>query len=238
MKKFTRSLGALALALTLTAPAHADVVLDMFSYTDTNGNPVPTFNLSGFSGFSTTQTGLNTPFAEVEYALTTGSTAVNPLVTSGGGQFEFYSGSELGSTLDITYTGDAIDFTQYGDYFYVSIDKLDTVRVDNNPANDLGMEYSISMTSELGSASYSNTFNTYVPTGSNYILTIPFTAFSFSGLFNPLAVTEATLSIANEGDGVDLILNEFGIVPAPAAIGLLGLGLMGLGMSRRRKAAK
>ena len=67
-----------------------------------------------------------------------------------------------------------------------------------------------------------------------------FPTFSYS--FSVLAPTTASLIFQNDGaDNIGAILDNIAInanaVPEPGMIGLLGLGLLGLGVARRRRTA-
>ena len=73
--------------------------------------------------------------------------------------------------------------------------------------------------------------------GSDYAtsgqLALAFDEFTGTGSFTQ--VTNIFMQVITEaGSSLDMNVDYFGVVHAPATIGLLGLSLVGLGLSRRR----
>jgi hypothetical protein len=47
-------------------------------------------------------------------------------------------------------------------------------------------------------------------------------------------LTDLTVLITSDGAATDFSISEAGVVPEPSALAILGLGLIGLGLRRRK----
>ena len=231
MSALKRSMAVVALSLAVTLPVKADIVLDTFEYFDlSTGGITEEFYLSGITGTTASDLIAFDSGARVSYELL-GAGVINPNVTVGGGELAYAAGpGDLSSTLNVTYTSSDTNFNSYGDSFYVDIEKL-------NAGNEgEGFSFYVKFTDSRGGyATFGDSFTSdiNIPT----MLTYRFNKFDKFDGFDFTDVNGATISYNSAGFGSDFELNEIGIVPEPATLGVLGLGLMGLGL-RRRKFAK
>lgn len=248
MKIFNKVLLASTLALSVTLPAQAEFVLDTFKYKDSSGSIITNYPDSG-DDFNTDYFKVNADVspqnvndvdlylenlplalqAKAEYEFT-GPKAASPFATSGNGVLDYGSGTtDPTSSLTVTYGSLLpLNFYEFGEYLYV-----DVLELDVNPANG-GMTVQVSASTGGNTSSWDRTYTTNLI--NEYIL-VPFTAFtttSGTGV-DWSTVTGSSITFINAGGAVDFTLREFGVVPAPAVIGILGLGLIGVGLSRRKK---
>ena len=233
MKKLSYLLSAAAMTVGLSAPVSADMVLDTFDY------DVGEFTLSN-SGITSIDVVNLLNGSDVNYELSATGSSVNPnagVFDVFGGLLSFDSSNfdTQDSSLTATYSGGSIDFSN-GDTFYVDIFSLD-------PGSDTpaGFKVDITLTSGTGASAVTlgvtESFSSALSSTREYIGFDEFVLISGNPLnFDLTDITEAVITYTNYGAGADFSITEIGIVPAPAAIGLLGLGLMGVGFSRRRAA--
>ena len=252
MKLINKAFLVSTFALAASMPAQADFVLDTFTYKDAGGSVITNYPADDYPGlfdksyftvfadadpYQGNDVDLyleNLPSvlqAQADYDFN-GPLANTPVVTSGNGKLDYSSGTQdPASSLTITYGRIApLNFYDFGSYLYV-----DVIELDVNPDNG-GMTVSVSAASASGTSSWTQTYTTNLVY--EYIL-VPFTAFvtdSGTGV-DWSAVIGSSITFANAGGAVDFTLEEFGVVPAPAALGILGLGLIGVGLSRRKKLA-
>lgn len=254
MKIFNKVLLASTLALSVTLPAQAEFVLDTFKYKDSSGSIITNYPDSG-DVFNTDYFKVNANVspqnvndvdlylenlplalqAKAEYVFN-GPKKSSPFATSGNGELDYASGStDPASSLTVTYGSLLpLNFYSFGDYLYV-----DVLYLDPNPANG-GMTVKVSASTGANTSTWEKT---YTGTLTNEHILVPFTAFTPDATagtgagVNWSAVTGSSITFTNPGGAADFTLSEIGVVPAPAAIGILGLGLIGVGLSRRRKQA-
>jgi|KNS7NT10metaT_FD_contig_101_132223_length_784_multi_4_in_0_out_0_1 hypothetical protein len=238
MKLFTKLASASALMMASVLPAQADIILDSFDYT------TAPFGGSSVEVELNTVIGSQGPIYSVVGAATTynlgpntGSSFNPSAETSSGELFAFWGGGLTGTptTLTTTYDGSAfggIDFEAFGSAFAIEILELD---LDTNSS---GFVVNVNLFDGTENATFSLPIDFVVQASDpTVLLTIPFNSFAASPTFNWNSVLTATVDYVVDNGNVDFRLDSIGIVPEPATLGVLGLGLMGLGL-RRRKAAK
>jgi hypothetical protein len=227
MKKLKVLLGALSL-LTLGATNASTLVLDSFNYNPmldlavTAGALTATGNvISAESGagvdytldYTGTQAGQNTASANLSFVST--------------GQLSYAETALSDGTLNIAYSfgGGFLDVTGY-DAFYFDVAAIDgaggfkvSLTLEDNDGTTTSADYNITSTGVF-----------LADFGGMAIATAGGTAgFDFSQVIN----AQANITSANVL-GNDFILDSVGLVPEPSALAVLGLGLIGLGLRRKK----
>ena len=261
MMKIKNALGVTLLLAVVSMNASADMVLDTFEYVTPLGGPAPmvTFDDDGFATIPDTYGAGSTPLAtiasdaitseegtiiglSVAQGLTVydfnsvnvgngaGSVA-NPNVVTGNGNLIVAASSETGYDLTISYSdpsgavkANSQDFSASGDNFY-----FDIVSADFGSSSTFTVD--VTVFDETGASS---TAALAIPNGiiANQTLLLSFG--SFAGV-DFSKVSGVVAKIIAGGPALDIKLSEVGIVPEPASIALLGLGLLGLGLRSRKK---
>jgi hypothetical protein len=227
MKKLKVLLGALSL-LTVGATNAGTMVLDSFNY-----NPVLNLTVNAGTTNATGSVVSAESGASVDYTLDYTGTQLGQNTASGNlafvstGQLSYAETAQSDGTLNIAYSfgGGPLDVTGY-DAFY-----FDVIAIDGAG----GFKVTLTLTDDDGTT-----------VSADYIVnSIGVFNAGFSGMtigtagttagFDLSQVTGAQAYITSAGVlGNDFILDSVGLVPEPSALAVLGLGLIGLGLRRRK----
>jgi hypothetical protein len=210
---------AMAAGLGLSSVAQADILIDDFSILQgtvvTVANPAPASTTLGnrtIAISSTTPTTLGNPFLSV--------TAVS------GPTFAIANPSQTTSVVDLSYVLAAMP-----SFMPSSGAGLEFDIISNDQGNSGSVFVSAMFTGSLGSFSIAATAIPGAPPSVPF-----FIALSNADVAKLVGGGTLKLSFTGPND-YDLTIDNLTLVPEPASVALLGAGLMGLGLARRRKRA-
>jgi len=228
MKKLNLLFGTLSM-LSLGVANAGTLVLDSFNY-----NPALALDVASNGDFSDTGTRASLESgATANYTLSylngTGSSSLDANVFSAG-VLSYNEDSLVNGNLLVEYSLiglpiTTLDFTGYSAFYF------DIAKVDGNG----GFDILLTLTDDDGTQISANyhidptlTPITYMATFNSMMSDPDFADFDFS------MVSTASTFITSDGTGDDFSLTEVGLIPEPSALAILGLGLIGLGLSRRK----
>lgn len=233
LSKISLALSAAALAAFGSANA-AVVVLDFEGVNATYPSGYATvgeFYNGGNSGDGTTGTNYGISFSREALAICLNSTTVSCSNTSRGGLGD--PNSQKGGLFFLdgsqTYMNIAAGFDTGFSFFYAAINNPGSVEVYDglNGTGNLLATVNLPTTTSACAPSYSAGFCPFVAAGVAFAGTAR--SVSFAGVANQVVFDDVTFGSKDPGQPND--------VPEPASFGLVGLALLGLAASRKRKAA-
>jgi len=229
MLNLKKIIAASALTIAAVLPAKAGFVLDSFDYFEV---PIPTpfiLQLDNNTVNGTVDSSADTFFSvsgsNVFYSLENLENdaplfSETSVLSVGNGKLKYSEDDGVDSELTIVYTAPVeLDLASLGSAFYFDV---------------LTADAGIVITLTVNSSSGASTATVSIPNAivSATQLMVQFS--EFSGFADFSMLTDLTVLITSPGAATDFSLAEAGVVPEPSALVILGLGLIGLGLRRRK----
>jgi len=229
MLNLKKIIAASALTLAAVMPAQAAFVLDSFDYYQA---PLPTpyvLNLENTTVAGTIDTSADTFYSvsgsDVFYSLTNlendaeGLTGTS-VFSAGNGKLSFNEDDGVNSELTFVYTAPVeLNLETLGEAFY-----FDVLSADG------GIVMTLTVNSSTGTSATTVTIPGAIIAATRVLINFS----SFVGNADFTALTDLTVLIGSPSAATDFSISEGGVVPEPSAIAILGLGLIGLGLRRRK----
>jgi hypothetical protein len=230
MLNFKKIIAASALTFAAVLPAQAGFVLDSFDYFQAPCTPY-VLNLDNTTEFGSENTTGDTFYSvsgsSVFYSIENLSNG-NPtntgtsVLATGNGQLSYNEDNGVDSQLSFTYTAPGpLDLASLGEAFYFDV-----------LTADAGIEIILTVNSAGGTSAATVDIPSAIVSATQVLAQFS----SFVGNADFSALSDLTVLISSPGAATDFSISEAGVVPEPSALAILGVGLIGIGLRRRKLA--